>query len=232
MITVRRASERGHARHGWLESHHTFPFADYHDPQHMGFRALRVINEDRVQPGAGFGTHSHREMEIVSCVLDGVLEHKDSLGNGSLIRPGEVQRMTAGTGVTHSEHNHSADEAVHFLQIWILPERAGLEPSYEQKHFSEPERLNALCLIASRDGVDGSITVHQDASLYSSILETGRSVSHQPAPDRLLWLQLTRGAVTVLGQSLVQGDGAAISRDELVEIRAEQQSELLLFDLG
>ncbi len=232
MITVRRASERGHARHGWLESHHTFSFADYHDPQHMGFRALRVINEDRVQPGAGFGTHSHRDMEIVTCVLDGVLEHKDSLGNGSLIRPGEVQRMTAGTGVTHSEYNHSADEVVHFLQIWILPERAGLEPSYEQKHFSEPERLNALCLIASRHGVDGSIRVHQDASLYSSILEMGRSVSHQPAPDRLLWLQLTRGAVTVLGQSLVQGDGAAISRDELVEIRAEQQSELLLFDLG
>ncbi len=232
MITVRRASERGHARHGWLESYHTFSFADYHDPQHMGFRALRVINEDRLQPGAGFGTHSHREMEIVSCVLDGVLEHKDSLGNGSLIRPGEVQRMTAGTGVTHSEYNHSANEAVHFLQIWILPERAGLEPSYEQKHFSEPERLNALCLIASRNGVDGSITVHQDASLYSSILERGRSVSHQPASDRHLWLQLTRGAVTVLGRSLAQGDGAAISREELVEIRAGQQSELLLFDLG
>ena len=232
MITVRRASERGHSNYSWLESYHTFSFADYHDPRHMGYRDLRVINEDRVQPGAGFGTHSHRDMEIVSFVLDGVLEHKDSLGTGSMIRPGEVQRMTAGAGVTHSEYNHSADEAVHFLQIWILPERAGLEPSYEQKNFPKAERRNTLRRIASRNGADGSVTVHQDISLYSSVLETERSVAHHPAPDRHLWLQLMVGAVTVLGESLAQGDGAAISDEDLVEIRAETQSELLLFDLG
>jgi redox-sensitive bicupin YhaK (pirin superfamily) len=197
----------------------------------MGFRDLRVINEDCVQPGGGFGTHSHRDMEIVSWVLGGVLEHKDSLGNGSLIRPGEVQRMTAGTGVTHSEYNHSRDETVHFLQIWILPEQEGLKPSYEQKNFPEADRLNTLRLIASRDGADGSITVHQDASLYSSILEAGRSISHKPEPDRHLWLQLTRGAVTVLGEPLAQGDGAAISGEETLEIRADQRTELLLFDL-
>ncbi len=232
MITVRHASERGQSRYSWLESYHTFSFAGYHDPRHMGFRDLRVINEDRVQPGGGFGTHSHRDMEIVSWVLGGVLEHKDSLGNGSLIRPGEVQRMTAGTGVTHSEYNHSRDETVRFLQIWILPEQEGLKPSYEQKNFPEADRLNTLRLIASRDGANGSVTVHQDASLYSSILETGRSISYEPEPDRHLWLQLTRGAVTVLGESLAQGDGAAISGEEIVKIRADQRTELLLFDLG
>ena len=232
MITVRHASERGQSRYGWLESYHTFSFAGYHDPRHMGFRDLRVINEDLVQPGGGFGTHSHRDMEIVSWVLGGVLEHKDSLGNGSLIRPGEVQRMTAGTGVTHSEYNHSHDEVVHFLQIWILPEQEGLKPSYEQKNFPEADRLNTLRLIASRDGADGSVTVHQDAALYSSILETGRSISHEPEPDRHLWLQLTRGAVTVLGEPLAQGDGAAISGEEIVKIQADQRTELLLFDLG
>jgi redox-sensitive bicupin YhaK (pirin superfamily) len=232
MITVRNASERGQSRYSWLESYHTFSFAGYHDPRHMGFRDLRVINEDRVQPGGGFGTHSHRDMEIVSWVLEGVLEHKDSLGNGSLIRPGDVQRMTAGSGVTHSEYNHSCDEVVRFLQIWILPEQGGLKPSYEQKNFAKADRLNTLRLIASRDGADGSVTVHQDASLYSSILETGRSISHEPEPGRHLWLQLTRGAVTILGESLARGDGAAISGEEIVEIRAAQQSELLLFDLG
>ena len=232
MITVRHASERGQSRYSWLESYHTFSFASYHDPRHMGFRDLRVINEDCVQPGGGFGTHSHRDMEIVSWVLGGVLEHKDSLGNGSLIRPGEVQRMTAGTGVTHSEYNHSREEAVRFLQIWILPEQEGLEPSYEQKNFPEADRLNTLRLIVSRDGADGSVTVHQDASLYSSILETGRSISYEPEPDRHLWLQLTRGAVTVLGESLAQGDGAAISGEEIVKIRADQRTELLLFEMG
>ena len=232
MITVRHASERGQSRYGWLESYHTFSFASYHDPRHMGFRDLRVINEDCVQPGGGFGTHSHRDMEIVSWVLSGVLEHKDSLGNGSLIRPGEAQRMTAGTGVTHSEYNHSREEAVRFLQIWILPEQEGLKPSYEQKNFPEADRLNTLRLIASRDGADDSVTVHQDFSLYSSILETGRSISQKPEPGRHLWLQLTRGAVTVLGESLAQGDGAAISGEEILEIRADQRTELLLFDLG
>jgi redox-sensitive bicupin YhaK (pirin superfamily) len=232
MITVRHASERGQSRYSWLESYHTFSFAGYHDPRHMGFHDLRVINEDRVQPGGGFGTHSHRDMEIVSWVLDGVLEHKDSLDNGSLIRPGDVQRMTAGTGVTHSEYNHSCDEVVHFLQIWILPEQEGLKPSYEQKNFPEADRLNTIRLIASRDGADGSVTVHQDAALYSSILETGRSISHEPEPDRHLWLQLTRGAVTVLGEPLAQGDGAAISGEEIVKIQADQRTELLLFDLG
>jgi redox-sensitive bicupin YhaK (pirin superfamily) len=232
MITVRHAWERGRSRYSWLESYHTFSFAGYHDPRHMGFHDLRVINEDCVQPGGGFGTHSHRNMEIVSWVLDGVLEHEDSLDNGSLIRPGDVQRMTAGSGVTHSEYNHSCDEVVRFLQIWILPEQGGLKPSYEQKNFPEAGRLNTLRLIASRDGADGSVTVHQDASLYSSILETGRSISHEPEPGRHLWLQLTRGAVTILGESLAQGDGAAISGEEIVEIRAAQQSELLLFDLG
>jgi redox-sensitive bicupin YhaK (pirin superfamily) len=232
MITVRHASERGQSRSSWLESYHTFSFAGYHDPRHMGFHDLRVINEDLVQPGGGFGTHSHRDMEIVSWVLSGVLEHKDSLGNGSLIRPGEVQRMTAGTGVTHSEYNHSREEAVRFLQIWILPEQEGLKPSYEQKNFPEADRLNTLRLIASRDGTDGSVTVHQDASLYSSILEAGRSISHKPEPDRHVWLQLTRGAVTVLGEPLAQGDGAAISGEEIVKIRADQRTELLLFDLG
>jgi redox-sensitive bicupin YhaK (pirin superfamily) len=232
MITIRHASERGQSRYSWLESYHTFSFASYHDPRHMGFRDLRVINEDCVQPGGGFGTHSHRNMEIVSWVLSGVLEHKDSLDNGSLIRPGDVQRMTAGTGVTHSEYNHSCAEVVRFLQIWILPEQEGLKPSYEQKNFPEADRLNTLRLIASRNGVDGSVTVHQDASLYSSILDAGRSISHKPEPDRYLWLQLTRGAVTILGESLAQGDGAAISGEEIVKIRADQQAELLLFDLG
>jgi redox-sensitive bicupin YhaK (pirin superfamily) len=232
MITIRHASERGQSRYSWLESYHTFSFAGYHDPRHMGFRDLRVINEDRVQPGGGFGTHSHRDMEIVSWVLGGVLEHKDSLDNGSLIRPGDVQRMTAGTGVTHSEYNHSCDEDVRFLQIWILPEQEGLKPSYEQKSFPEADRLNTLRLIASRDGADGSVTVHQNASLYSSILETGQSISHEPEPDRHLWLQLTRGAVTILGESLTQGDGAAISGEEIVKIRADQHAELLLLDLS
>ncbi len=232
MITVRHASERGQSRYDWLESYHTFSFAGYHDPRQMGFRDLRVINEDLVQPGEGFGTHSHRDMEIVSWVLGGVLEHKDSLGNGSLIRPGEVQRMTAGTGVTHSEYNHSREEAVRFLQVWILPEQEGLKPSYEQKNFLEADRLNTLRLIASRDGADDSVTVHQDASLYSSILETGRSISHKPEPGRHLWLQLTRGAMTVLGESLAQDDGAAISGEGIVKIRADQRTELLLFDMG
>ncbi len=231
MITLRRASDRGHAEHGWLKSYHTFSFAGYHDPEHMGFRDLRVINEDLVQPGKGFGTHSHRDMEIVTYVLDGVLEHKDSMGNGSLIRPGEVQRMTAGTGVTHSEYNHSQEEIVHFFQIWIVPEREGLEPSYEQTVFPESERLNSLRLIASRDGNEGSVTVHQDVEIYSSILEPGKGISYRLRTDRHAWVQVARGSVAVRGESLEQGDAAASSSEELVEVRAAAASEIILFDL-
>ena len=231
MITLRRASDRGHAEHGWLKSYHTFSFASYQDPEHMGFRDLRVINEDFVQPGKGFNTHSHEDMEIVTYVLDGVLEHKDSMGNGSLIRPGEVQRMTAGTGVTHSEYNHSQEDIVHFLQIWILPEREGLEPSYEQTAFPESERLNSARLIASRDGNEDSVTVHQDVEIYSSILEPGKGFSYRLRTDRYAWVQVARGSVEVLGESLEQGDAAAISSEELVEVRAAAASEIVLFDL-
>jgi redox-sensitive bicupin YhaK (pirin superfamily) len=243
MIAIRRANERGHSQHGWLESFHTFSFADYHDAEHMGFRDLRVINEDFVAPGAGFGSHSHRDMEIVSVVLDGVLEHRDSMGTTSEIRPGEVQRMTAGTGVTHSEYNGSQTERVHFLQIWILPERAHLEPSYEQRSFPNGDRLNTLRLLASGSGEQGSIKLHQDVALYDSRLEAGKSVSYRPAPTRHVWVQLTRGAVTLLseslegesleaGKSLETGDGAAISAESLIELRADEPAELLLFDLG
>jgi redox-sensitive bicupin YhaK (pirin superfamily) len=231
MITLRRASERGHAEHGWLKSYHTFSFASYQDPEHVGFRDLRVINEDFVQPGKGFDTHSHRDMEIVTYVLDGVLEHKDSMGNGSMIRPGEVQRMTAGTGVTHSEYNHSQEDIVHFLQVWILPEREGLEPSYEQTVFPESERLNSLRLIASRDGKEDSVIVHQDVEIYSSILETGKSISHRLRPDRYAWVQVARGSVAVLGESLEQGDAAAISSEDAVELQAAAASEIVLFVL-
>jgi redox-sensitive bicupin YhaK (pirin superfamily) len=222
MITLRRASDRGHAEHGWLKSYHTFSFASYQDPEHMGFRDLRVINEDFVQPGKGFNTHSHEDMEIVTYVLDGVLEHKDSMGNGSLIRPGEVQRMTAGTGVTHSEYNHSQENIVHFLQIWI---------SYEQTAFPESERLNSARLIASRDGNEDSVTVHQDVEIYSSILEPGKGFSYRLRTDRYAWVQVARGSVEVLGEPLEQGDAAAISAEELVEVRAAAASEVVLFDL-
>src|SRR5262245_51482499 len=194
MITRRLAQERGHAQHGWLESYHTFSFADYYDSRHMGFRTLRVINEDRVQPGKGFGTHPHRDMEIISYVLEGALEHKDSLGTGSVITPGEVQRMSAGTWVTHSEFNHSGSELVHFLQIWILPERAGLPPSYEQRTFLSAEKQGKLRLVASRDGRAGSVTIHQAVDLYVSVLAPGEAVIHRLPPDRHAWVQVARGA--------------------------------------
>ncbi len=231
MITLRRASDRGRSEHGWLKSYHTFSFASYRDLDHMGFRDLRVINEDFVQPGEGFRTHSHQDMEIVTYVLEGTLEHEDSMGNGSLIRPGEVQRMTAGTGVTHSEYNHSQEEVVHFLQIWILPDREGLAPSYEQMAFPESERLNTLKRIASGDGRENSVTVHQDIELYSSILEPGRDVSHRLRRDRYAWVQVARGSVAVLGESLERGDGAAIHSEAWIEMRAGAPSEVLLFDL-
>ena len=232
MITVRPARERGHAEHGWLDSHHTFSFADYHDPRHMGFRALRVINEDRVEAARGFGTHSHRDMEIISYVLEGALEHKDSMGTGSIIRPGDVQRMTAGTGVAHSEFNHSKTEGVHFLQIWIVPEKARLEPSYEQKTFPIEARKNQLRLVAARDARDGALTLHQDADLYAGVLDAGVTVSHAIAPGRHAWVQVARGAVTLNGKALDEGDGAAVSDEAQLELQARAPAEVIVFDLS
>jgi redox-sensitive bicupin YhaK (pirin superfamily) len=232
MITIRRADERGHAEHGWLESYHTFSFADYYDSRFVGFRALRVINEDRVQPGKGFGTHSHRDMEIVTYVIDGALEHKDSLGTGSIIRPGEVQRMSAGTGVAHSEFNHSRDELVHFLQIWILPRQNGLPASYEQRAFPEAERTDRLRLVGSSDAREGSVEIHQDVDLYCAILSAGAEVTHTLRPGRHAWLQIVDGLLSLEGEELVVGDGAAITGAEAVRMKAEERSEVLLFDLA
>ncbi|TMA83384.1 MAG: pirin family protein [Deltaproteobacteria bacterium] len=237
MITLRPAEERGHAQHGWLDSWHTFSFADYHDPAHMGFRQLRVINEDRVQPGAGFPTHPHADMEIVTYVLAGALEHKDSMGTGSVIRPGEVQRMSAGTGVTHSEFNASRTELVHLLQIWILPERRGLRPEYEQKEFPERERRRRLRLIAARDGADGAVTIHQDVRLYATLLAPGERVTHTFAPGRHAWVQVARGDVRLNGTPLTAGDGAAVSDERALDLVGEPApaggaGEVLLFDLA
>jgi redox-sensitive bicupin YhaK (pirin superfamily) len=232
MITVRKSQDRGHARHGWLDSHHTFSFADYYDPEHMGFRDLRVINEDVVQPRRGFGTHSHRDMEIVTYVLEGALEHKDSLGTGSVIRPGDVQRMSAGTGVSHSEFNHSATELVHLLQIWILPEREGLPPSYEQKHFPAAERSGALRLLASRDARGGSLRIHQDVDLYASVLREGEAAAHALRPGRHAWLQVARGDCSLNGTPLEAGDGAAVSGEASLRIAGGRGAEVLLFDLA
>jgi redox-sensitive bicupin YhaK (pirin superfamily) len=229
MIRVRRAEDRGHFDHGWLNTYHTFSFADYHDPDFMGFRSLRVINEDRVEPGRGFGTHGHRDMEIISYVLEGELGHGDSMGTGSVIRPGEVQRMSAGTGVMHSEKNASA-MPVHFLQIWILPERKGITPSYEQKAFPASERENRLRLVASHDGRDGSLTMHQDADLYTTTLVEDGSVTFDFRPNRYGWLQVVRGAVTLNGEELRAGDGAAIEKEPQVTIAGD--GEVLLFDLN
>jgi redox-sensitive bicupin YhaK (pirin superfamily) len=232
MIEIRRATDRGHARHGWLESRHTFSFADYHDPQQMGFRALRVINEDRVAPGRGFDAHSHRDMEILSVVLEGALEHRDSLGHGSVIRPGEVQLMRAGTGVTHSEYNPSQAEPVRFLQIWILPAEGGVQPSYEQKALPESERANRLCLVASHDGREGSLQIGQDVAIYVSQLDAGAPLTEEIGPDRHAWVQVIRGVIRLNGEALVEGDGAALSQEPELRIEAETSSELLLFDLA
>jgi redox-sensitive bicupin YhaK (pirin superfamily) len=232
MITVRKAQARGHARHGWLESFHTFSFADYYDPSHMGFRDLRVINEDRVQPGRGFGTHSHRDMEILSYVIDGSLEHRDSLGTGSVIRPGDVQRMSAGTGVTHSEYNPSQAELVHFLQIWILPEREGIEPSYEQRHFPPEERRGVLRLVASRAGREGSVRLHQDVELYAALLREGEAVEHALRPGRHAWVQVARGRCGVNGVGLEAGDGAALSGEASLALSGAGEAEVLVFDLA
>ena len=232
MITVRPGAERGHFDHGWLDTYHTFSFASYHDPGHTGFRSLRVINEDRVQPAEGFGTHGHRDMEILTWVLEGALEHKDSMGNGSIIRPGDIQRMTAGTGVTHSEFNPSREEPVHLLQIWLLPRQRGLTPGYEEKRFPPDARRGRLCLIAAGDGRDGAVTIHQDADVWTALLEPGESVRHVLAPGRHAWLHVARGKATFNGMSLVAGDGVAISEEPTVEVKAAGRAEVLLFDLG
>lgn len=232
MIEIRRSDDRGHADHGWLNSYHTFSFASYHDPRFMGFRQLRVINEDRVQPGKGFGTHPHRDMEILSYVLDGVLEHEDSMGNGSTIRPGEVQRMSAGTGVTHSEFNHSRDSVVHFLQIWILPEKEGLPPSYEQRNFPEDERRDRLRLVAARNGRDGAVTIHQDVDVYAALLGPKSGVEHALQPGRHAWVQIARGGASVNGNPLAAGDGMAVSSEASLRIEADGSAEVLLFDLA
>lgn len=232
MVQVRRSEDRGHAQHGWLDSYHTFSFGHYYDPKHMGFRTLRVINQDRVEPGRGFGAHPHNDMEIVSYVVQGALAHKDSTGTEEVIRPGEVQRMTAGSGITHSEYNASKTDPVHFLQIWILPERKGLEPGYEQRAFPAEEKQGKLRLVASRDGRDGSVTIHQDVALFASLLEVGESVSHSLAPGRHAWVQVVKGGVTVNGEALVAGDGAAVSEEAVVEITGREAAEVLLFDLS
>jgi redox-sensitive bicupin YhaK (pirin superfamily) len=232
MITIRKSDERGHLNHGWLDTYHTFSFDQYYDPAHMHFRSLRVINEDRVAAGKGFPTHSHRDMEIITYILAGALEHRDSMGNGSVIRPGDVQRMSAGTGVSHSEFNPSDEEPVHLLQIWIMPRARNLPSSYEQKAFTEEERRNRLRLVASDDGRDGSVTIQQDAKLYAAILDRQQTIEHTLTENRYAWLQVARGAVDVNGQQLTQGDGAAISREPSLKILASDEAELLLFDLA
>ncbi|HEY3327437.1 MAG TPA: pirin family protein [Novimethylophilus sp.] len=232
MIRIRRAEERGHAHHGWLDSWHTFSFAEYYDPEQMGFGPLRVINDDRVQPGQGFGMHGHRDMEIVTYVLDGALEHKDSLGNGSVMRHGDVQRMTAGTGIRHSEFNPSATETLHFLQIWILPERANLPPSYEQKAFSAAEKRGRLRLVASSDGREGSVAINRDASLYAAQLDGEEAAAHRFAPGRTGYLHVARGELALNGRPLAAGDGARITDEPEIRLSDAIDAEVLLFDLA
>ncbi len=232
MMEIRRSNERGLAEHGWLRSFHTFSFADYHDPKHMGFGPLRVINEDRVQPGQGFGTHGHRDMEIISYVLEGGLAHQDSMGNGSVITPGAVQRMSAGTGVRHSEYNASDKDQVHFLQIWIEPAERGIEPSYEEKYFDEASKRGKLKLIASADGREGSVRLHQDANLYATLVDGGEAVEFQPAPQRRVYVHVVRGAADVNGQSLDAGDAMKLwGGDNKVRIDKARKAEILIFDL-
>jgi redox-sensitive bicupin YhaK (pirin superfamily) len=232
MITLRKSEERGHFDLGWLDTYHTFSFDQYYDPAHMHFRNLRVINEDRVAPGQGFPTHSHRDMEIITYILSGALEHSDSMGNGSVIRPGDVQRMSAGAGVSHSEFNPSNTEAVHLLQIWIMPRARNLPSGYEQKAFTEDERSGRLRLVASEDGREGSVTIQQDAQLYAAILDGGTIVEHKLAEGRYGWAQVARGNVKLNGVAMNQGDGAAIRDEALVQLEAADQAEVLLFDLA
>lgn len=232
MMQVIRSEERGQADFGWLDSKHTFSFGNYYNPDRMGFGALRVINEDRVQPGQGFGTHGHQDMEIISYVIDGALEHRDSMQNGAIMRPGDVQRMTAGTGVQHSEYNHSESAPVHFLQIWITPVAQSLEPGYEQTRFDVSDKSNRWRLVGSRDGREGSVTIHQDVDLYATVLDDGRALRHQLAAGRRGWLQVVRGSVALDDEALLAGDAAAIDASATIEIRATADSELLLFDLA
>lgn len=232
MILVRRSQDRGHANHGWLDTYHTFSFAEYVDPEHMGFRTLRVINEDRVAGGGGFPMHPHRDMEIITYIIEGALQHRDSMGTSSVIQPGEVQRMSAGKGVVHSEFNPSADTPVHLLQIWILTAARGIAPSYEQKAFPESERRNRLRLMASPDGAEGSVRIHQDARVYSTLLDPGATVRHELAHGRHGWVQVVKGDLAVNGQRLGAGDGAAASEEPALAIQAASPAELLVFDLG
>lgn len=232
MLNIRKAEDRGHSNLGWLDSHHTFSFAEYYDPRHMGFADLRVINDDTVAPGRGFGTHPHRDMEIISYVLEGALEHRDSMGNGSVMRPGDVQRMTAGTGVTHSEFNHSQSEPVHFLQIWVLPDRKNHEPGYEQKHFSDDEKRGRLRLIASRDGAEGSVSLNQDARVYAGLLDGGDAARHELGEGRVAWVHVARGSIELNGNPLSAGDGASVDEPGRLEFSNPNEAEILLFDLA
>jgi len=232
MLNVRRAQERGNSNHGWLNSHHTFSFAEYYDPKHMGFADLRVINDDIVAPGKGFGTHPHRDMEIISYVLDGALEHRDSMGNGSVIRPGDVQRMSAGTGVTHSEFNHSSDDEVHFLQIWVLPDQKGHTPGYQQKHFSNEEKRGRLRLIASHDGDDSSVTLNQDVKIYSGLLNDEETFSYNTKPNRVAWIHVARGEVELNDEKLQAGDGVSVNPGQSLEFRNGDHAEVLVFDMA
>jgi len=232
MLSIRPSSERGHASFGWLDSRHTFSFGHYHDQRHMGFGALRVINEDRVKPGAGFGTHGHENMEIISYVLEGALEHRDSLGTGSVIRPGDVQRMTAGTGIRHSEFNNSDTAPLHFLQIWILPEQNGLDPSYEERTFPLDNRSGQLRLLGSRDRRKGSVTIHQDVDLYRGVMEPGDELEVELVPGRQVWIQVVRGAFKANDRRLTAGDGAAVSTKGAISFTADEDAEFLLFDLA
>jgi hypothetical protein len=232
MMQIRKSEERGHADHGWLDSHFTFSFADYFDPEHVQFRTLRVMNDDRVAGGAGFPTHPHRDMEIVTYVLEGALEHRDSMGNGSVIKPGDVQYMSAGTGVAHSEFNASKTEPVHLYQIWMLPEKKGLTPVYDQRNFTPSEKQGKLRLVASPDGRDGSVKIRQHNELYATVLRTGETVKHELKPDRHAYVQVAHGSVTLNGTKLEEGDGAAISAERSLELTGLNNAEVLLFDLA
>jgi redox-sensitive bicupin YhaK (pirin superfamily) len=231
MVEIRRSGERGYADHGWLKSFHTFSFADYHDPAHMGFGPLRVINEDRVAPGMGFGTHGHRDMEIISYVLDGELAHRDSLGNGSVIRPGDVQRLSAGTGVRHSEYNHSKDRVTHFLQIWIEPNVTGVAPSYEEKRFSDADKRGRLRLVASSDGTEGSVKIHQDARVYAGLFDGEEAAELELAPGRSGYLHVARGEIEIAGERLGAGDAAMVTDAQRVKLSAGRSAEVIAFDL-
>lgn len=233
MIRIQKSEDRGHSQYGWLDSRHSFSFADYYDPQNLGFRSLRVINEDHVRPGAGFGEHPHHDMEILSIVLSGSLAHRDSMGNGSILTAGDVQRMTAGSGVRHSEANPSLEEPVHFLQIWILPERQGLEPGYQERHFEREDKLGRLALIASREGGNGALTIHQDVAIYATVLEPGaKPLRHSLGADRHAWVQVIEGEIKINGQTLAAGDAAAVSDESEITLEAETPSEAIVFDLA